>query len=405
MNKTLIKWPGGKSSEIRQFVTMIPDYDRYVEPFAGGAALYFYLRPMRAVLNDNSRNLMDFYELVKEQDPEFHKILDAYNRSFSALKAACDEEYQQILALYKLYAYAEKEGIPISQLKIHLYVVQQVLSQEDDLCSQVLLHHRNTPGENQDPAGWKDSIILDRTEFEASIEKAVHDKFIRTAQNERKKPFTPRDLKANLITGFMEGYYLYFRKVFNGIASGRIVASRAYAAANFYFIREYCYGSMFRYNKEGEFNIPYGGISYNKKDLTSKISHIFSDSTARLFARTKLYCEDFETLIDKLKLTEHDFMFLDPPYDTEFSDYEGNQFRREDQVRLARCLARTKAQFLLVIKNTDFIYELYEPLKFRMLSFENRYIYNVRSRNERMVQHLIITNIPEGQVPWIRENM
>lgn len=55
MNKTLIKWPGGKSSEIRQFVTMIPDYDRYVEPFAGGAALYFYLRPMRAVLNDNSR--------------------------------------------------------------------------------------------------------------------------------------------------------------------------------------------------------------------------------------------------------------------------------------------------------------------------------------------------------------
>ena len=98
-------------------------------------------------------------------------------------------------------------------------------------------------------------------------------------------------------------------------------------------------------------------------------------------------------------------MFLDPPYDTEFSDYEGNQFRQEDQVRLARCLARTKAQFLLVIKNTDFIYELYEPLKFRMLSFENRYIYNVRSRNERMVQHLIITNITEGQVPWIRENM
>ena len=66
MNKTLIKWPGGKSSEIRQFVTMIPDYDRYVEPFAGGAALYFYLRPMQAVLNDNSRNLMDFYEDFNE---------------------------------------------------------------------------------------------------------------------------------------------------------------------------------------------------------------------------------------------------------------------------------------------------------------------------------------------------
>lgn len=59
---------------------------------------------------------------------------------------------------------------------------------------------------------------------------------------------------------------MYFRKVFNDINLGKISnQSMQYQAANFYFIREYCYGSMFRYNSKGEFNIPYGGMSYNKK--------------------------------------------------------------------------------------------------------------------------------------------
>ena len=40
-----------------------------------------------------------------------------------------------------------------------------------------------------------------------------------------------------------------------------------------------------------------------------------------------------------------------------------------------------------------------------MLAFDNKYMYNVRSRNERKSEHLIITNIPEGTVPWLRENI
>ena len=40
----LIKWPGGKSSEIKQIKHLIPEFNRYVEPFFGGGALYFYLK-------------------------------------------------------------------------------------------------------------------------------------------------------------------------------------------------------------------------------------------------------------------------------------------------------------------------------------------------------------------------
>ena len=37
--------------------------------------------------------------------------------------------------------------------------------------------------------------------------------------------------------------------------------------ADFLFLREYAYAAMFRYNRRDEFNVPYGGISYNRKSL------------------------------------------------------------------------------------------------------------------------------------------
>ena len=74
--KPLIKWPGGKSSEIRQFLPLIPEFERYIEPFVGGGALYFYLRPRKAIINDISENLMDFYALAREKDPELKRALE-----------------------------------------------------------------------------------------------------------------------------------------------------------------------------------------------------------------------------------------------------------------------------------------------------------------------------------------
>ena len=187
---------------------------------------------------------------------------------------------------------------------------------------------------------------------------------------------------------------MYFRKVFNDIRLGRITdQSIQYQAANFYFIREYCYGSMFRYNAKGEFNIPYGGMSYNRKDMRSKIDSMFNREMEALFAKTDIHCCDFEELLSKVKLSEKDFMFLDPPYDTDFSDYDGVDFTKFDQERLAYVLKKTLARFILVIKNTDFISGLYEK-DFRILSFDKQYTYNVRSRNNRDAEHLIITNLP-----------
>lgn len=42
--KPIIKWSGGKSEEIKQFLEYTPkDYNTYIEPFVGGGALFFHL--------------------------------------------------------------------------------------------------------------------------------------------------------------------------------------------------------------------------------------------------------------------------------------------------------------------------------------------------------------------------
>ena len=106
---------------------------------------------------------------------------------------------------------------------------------------------------------------------------------------------------------------------------------------------------------------------------------------------TEIYNLDFEEFIEKIGLTEDDFVFLDPPYDSDFSTYAQNTFGREEQVRLCECLKRTKARILLIIKNTDFIYALYKD-NFNIKSFDKKYTVSFMNRNEKDVKHLVITN-------------
>jgi DNA adenine methylase len=154
---------------------------------------------------------------------------------------------------------------------------------------------------------------------------------------------------------------------------------------------------MFRFNSKGNFNIPYGGIAYNSKDFRKKVDSIFSLNVKKTFSRTVIENSDFEKIFTKYSLSPNDFIFLDPPYDTDFSDYEGRAFDKADQERLAQCLYKTKANFILVIKNTPFISQLYKNKKnIRIKSFEKTYLYNMKGRNDRDVEHLIIYNFDEG---------
>ena len=367
----IIKWPGGKSREIDKIQHLIPEYKRYVEPFFGGGAVFFHLAPKSAAINDISESLIEYYKLVKDQDKQLYDLLVCYNNSFNNIVSVCEKETNELLQLF----FKLKDGV-IQKRELSIQLEELIASLSDKINS-----------------GFSERLLLDKDVFDSFLHQMVEDKFIRTVSNYNKNPFSTENLCENLITGFTSGYYMYFRKVFNDISIGRIPKqSIQYKAANFYFIREYCYGSMFRYNAKGEFNIPYGGMSYNRKDMRTKIDNMFNREIDELFSNTDIYCSDFEDFFKNINLNSNDFMFLDPPYDTNFSDYEGKDFTKFDQERLAYSLKKTLAKFILVIKNTDFIYSLYEK-DFNILSFDKQYTYNVRSRNDRDVEHLIITNL------------
>lgn len=79
----VLKYRGGKSREIPRFLQYIPnDFDRYVEPFFGGGAVYFYLEPQKAIINDLNERLMLFYRQLRDNYAEMRKQLDVLQQLY-----------------------------------------------------------------------------------------------------------------------------------------------------------------------------------------------------------------------------------------------------------------------------------------------------------------------------------
>ena len=61
----IVKWVGGKTKLLPELLARMPEhFNRYYEPFAGGAALFFRLAPKRAVLADSNPDLIGLYTAV-----------------------------------------------------------------------------------------------------------------------------------------------------------------------------------------------------------------------------------------------------------------------------------------------------------------------------------------------------
>lgn len=150
---------------------------------------------------------------------------------------------------------------------------------------------------------------------------------------------------------------------------------------------------MFRYSSKGDFNVPYGGIAYNSKLLKKKLAYYRSESLLEHFEHTKIFNLDFEEFLRTAQPSKDDFVFLDPPYDSEFSTYAKNDFTKEDQKRLADYMINVcPAKWMMIIKYTDFIYELYNKKGINIRTFDKEYLVSFMNRNDKKVTHLLITN-------------
>lgn len=376
--KPLIKWPGGKSDEfdrISEFLPPVAAYDRYIEPFFGGGAVFWRLQPPAAVLNDISTELMDFYRFVGDKQGrdrnQFKQALYGYVDHWQLLNELLEEVTDELLSAYAAYS-----SDTISEQAFEQQI-EQTLTDGAGLF-----------------AAFDEEFCVDRQALVHTTVGRLQSKLVRTSDKvDQDNEFPESDVLKNVEAGLKGGFYTHFRAVLNKAKLGVIELARAKEIANYFFIREFCYGAMFRYNADGEFNIPYGGIAYNNKDFERKVDRIFSEQVKRTLGSTdvSLHAKDFEQLLDSCAPTETDFIFLDPPYDTDFSGYNNDSFTKADHRRLADWLCTTSAQFVLVIQNTELIQSLYvDDERFQVESFQKQYAYNVRDRNEQAAEHLIV---------------
>jgi DNA adenine methylase len=82
--KPFLKWAGGKGRLIPQYQPFLPQsFDTYYEPFLGGGALFFHLRPQRAVLSDINPELVNVYICVRDRVDDLIQHLEHHAANHS----------------------------------------------------------------------------------------------------------------------------------------------------------------------------------------------------------------------------------------------------------------------------------------------------------------------------------
>lgn len=118
----VLKYRGGKSREILRFLQYIPDnFNRYIEPFFCGGAVFFYLEPDNAIINDLNGRLMMFYQQLRDDYPAMRIQLDELQRQYEVNQA----EYKRLKAL------SPDERVPNANEDLY-YKIRELFNHPDD---------------------------------------------------------------------------------------------------------------------------------------------------------------------------------------------------------------------------------------------------------------------------------
>jgi len=181
-----------------------------------------------------------------------------------------------------------------------------------------------------------------------------------------------------------EKYYYKIRDEYN-----RSYASAA-QAARFIYLNKTCFNGIFRVNRKGKFNVPYG-----RKEPPFLPDKKWLQIASDVLKSAIIRCSNYDIILATADID--DFIYLDPPYpplnDTSnFTHYTKEHFNIRDHRRLAETMHELDARGCLVMmSNADIpiIHELYK--RFRRQSLPVRRYITCKSV-KHLVSELIITN-------------
>ncbi len=170
--------------------------------------------------------------------------------------------------------------------------------------------------------------------------------------------------------------------------------SSAEAAARTIFLNRTCYNGLYRVNKSGQFNVPFG--RYKNPKITDKEALY---AAANLFRDVHIICNDYKSILREYA-RPGDFIFLDPPYlpVSEYSDfkrYTKEQFYEEDHIELAAEVHRLHelgCHVALTNSNHPLVHEQYRKFNIEVIQTK-RYV-SCKGRG-RIGEDVIVTVPPK----------
>lgn len=272
----ILKWVGGKRQLLDQIMPLIPEYTTYYEPFVGGGAVLFHTQPKKAVINDSNEELINIYQVIKEQ-PE------------------------ALIAL--------------------------------------LQHHK----EKNSQEYFYEVRSLDRT-----------------------------------------------RETYAGL-------SPVERAARIIYLNKTCYNGLFRVNRAGEFNSPWG--RYKNPNITNETT-IRAISGYLNRATVSIFCGDYREALKGIR--KGSFVYLDPPYmplssSSSFTGYTAEGFGPQQQIELKRqcdLLDKRGIRFLLSNSCCDFIEDLYKDYTVERVSAKRAI--NAKGDKRGAIDEVLVRNYEIG---------
>lgn len=198
--------------------------------------------------------------------------------------------------------------------------------------------------------------------------------------------------EGNLLREKGEAHYYSVRKRFNEKGN----------PFDFLFLSRSCFNGMIRFNKKGNFNVPFcrKPERFASAYVTKIVNQVARFSELVHFNSWEFKNIDFEDAISCS--SEADFIYCDPPYIGRHVDYF-NSWSISDEERLYRCLLKTKAKFILSTwhsnkyRKNEYIDSIWS--QFHLVTKEHFYHVGAKEDNRNaMLEALVMNFVPKTKM-------
>lgn len=173
--------------------------------------------------------------------------------------------------------------------------------------------------------------------------------------------------------------------------------SLAERAARTIYLNRTCYNGLYRVNRKGQFNVPFG--NYKKPTICDEDN---LRAVGEKLAQVRILCGDYKQVLRETA-EAGDFVFLDPPYlpvskYADFKRYTKDQFYEDDHRELAEEIERLSelgCYVLLTNSNHPLVHELFD--KYKVEIFSTRRHINCDA-NKRTGEDVIVSIEPKKRL-------